>query len=218
VSNSVPERDPFVPWEVWNRDDLRVAIRRTSSGGVQFDIREREVAAGLRSEREYAVGLSDDQHWDLIDVLGGKSDDPLELIAANIDVIVASGIENWLASHGLYSGGRYPIEPHRSPVMASTSREIWAQNGLYVSIARTVDGGLRFEGQDLNPNPFGSSEYEYALAVQRADVLTIVTALGGAADADPLELIAANAETIVRAGEMSWLKSLGIEPAFWSRS
>lgn len=97
-----------------------------------------------------------------------------------------------------------------------STREVWGYNGLYVGISRTRGGGIQFEGQDTNPNPFGDSDYEYTLTVDRDDVPKIIEALGGQPDDDPLSLIEANIETIVRTGEMSWLKSLGIKPGFWS--
>ena len=87
---------------------------------------------------------------------------------------------------------------------------------MYISVSRTAGGDIRFEGQDTNPNPFGDSDYEYTLTVARGEVPKIVKGLGGPADADPLELIEANIETIVRTGEMTWLKSHGINAGFWS--
>jgi hypothetical protein len=101
-------------------------------------------------------------------------------------------------------------------VEETTSREVWAVNRLYVSINRTSDGGLQFRGHDLNPNIFGDDEYEYVLTANGDRTADLVAALGGAADADPLDLIEANIEMIVHTGEMTWLKSIGIEPGFWS--
>ena len=98
----------------------------------------------------------------------------------------------------------------------ASTREVWAKNRLHVQISRTVGGGVRFDGQDFSPNPFGDSEYEYAITVDRADVPTIIEALGGQPGDDVLALIEANIETIVRTGEQTWLTSLGISPAFWS--
>lgn len=68
----------------------------------------------------------------------------------------------------------------------------------------------------MNPNPFGDSDYEYAITIRRGDVPKVIEVLGGQPDADPFDLIEANIETIVRQGEMTWLKSNGIEPGFWS--
>jgi hypothetical protein len=33
-----------------------------------------------------------------------------------------------------------------------------------------------------------------------------------------IELLVASAEMIIRTGELSWLRSLGIEPGFWSHA
>jgi hypothetical protein len=93
----------------------------------------------------------------------------------------------------------------------------WARNKSFVDVELRPDGTLVFLGQDLNPdNPWGA-EYEYALTVQPADVPRVVAALGGTGGDDILALLRANAEQIIGRGEQTWLRSLGIEPGFWSR-
>jgi hypothetical protein len=52
----------------------------------------------------------------------------------------------------------------------------------------------------------------------REAVPQVIEALGGQSGDDPLALIEANIETIVRTGEKSWLQSLGIKPGFRSYS
>jgi hypothetical protein len=94
---------------------------------------------------------------------------------------------------------------------------IWSEDGLTVWARPDEDGGFMITGQDLGPNLSGR-EYEYAVAIAARDVPAVVEALGGTAGADVLALVAANAETIVRAGELSWLRRLGIKPEFWSRA
>jgi len=64
----------------------------------------------------------------------------------------------------------------------------------------------------------GGREYEYAITVAARDVPAVIDELGGTPGADALTLVAANAETIVRAGELTWLRRLGVEPRFWSRA
>jgi hypothetical protein len=101
------------------------------------------------------------------------------------------------------------------PNQAST-RQVWAKDDLYVSVSRTVGGGLSVDGQDANPNPFGDSDYEYTVTVGRDDVPKVIEALGGQQGDDPLALIEANIDSIVRTGEMTWLKSIGVSPGFSS--
>ena len=73
------------------------------------------------------------------------------------------------------------------------------------------DGNLVFEGQDLN-GWLGYAEYEYWVTAPAALVPRVVTALGGSPGDDVLALLAEHAEEIVRRGESTWLRSLGIEP------
>jgi hypothetical protein len=99
-----------------------------------------------------------------------------------------------------------------------TDMVIWSEDGLTVSTRPGEDGGFTILGQDLGPTAPGGREYEYAITVAARDVPAVVEALGDTPGADALALVAANAETIVRAGELTWLKGLGVEPRFWSRA
>ncbi len=72
---------------------------------------------------------------------------------------------------------------------------------------------------DRGPRPPGDGgEYEYFLAIEQEDIFRVVAALGGAHGDDVLPLLQANGEMIYHAGEQTWLKSLGIEPKFFSYS
>jgi hypothetical protein len=92
---------------------------------------------------------------------------------------------------------------------------MWAGNGLYVDVGLLDDGSLEFMGEDLKH--FGDEEYEYAITVGPEDVAKVVAALGGPPGGDVIALLVANAHKIIRAGELTWIRSLGIVPGFWSR-
>jgi hypothetical protein len=93
----------------------------------------------------------------------------------------------------------------------TSRRTIWRRNRLFVEAVLTDDGDLVFEGQDLN-GWLGYAEYEYWVTAPAAVVPQVVAALGGAPGDDVLALVAEHAEEIVRRGESTWLRALGIEP------
>jgi hypothetical protein len=96
---------------------------------------------------------------------------------------------------------------------------LWDRDGLHIGAEFTRDGQLQIAGQDLRPPSFmGGGEYEYWLTVGPGDIPRVVAALGGAEGDDVLALLQANGEMIYHAGEQTWLKSLGIEPEFFSYS
>lgn len=90
---------------------------------------------------------------------------------------------------------------------------LWAAGGLYVDVQRDNDGGFTILGQHLSP----AGEYEYALTVVADDVPAVVDALGGEPGSDVVAGLRLHADTIVRTGELTWLRSIGVEPDFWSR-
>jgi hypothetical protein len=92
-----------------------------------------------------------------------------------------------------------------------TRRTIWRRDRLFVDSVLTDAGDLVFEGQDLN-GWLGSAEYEYWVTAPAALVPRVVTALGGSPGDDVLTLLAEHAEEVVRTGESTWLRSLGIDP------
>lgn len=100
--------------------------------------------------------------------------------------------------------------------MSARTVRLYAAHRLYVEASATDDGGFVIEGQDLG-RP-GMVEYEYSLRVAAAGVPRVVEALGGQPGDDVLELLERNGEELVRRGESTWLKSLGLEPELWSRS
>jgi hypothetical protein len=100
--------------------------------------------------------------------------------------------------------------------MPDRTVRLYGAHRLHVWASATEDGGFVIEGQDLG-RP-GMVEYEYSLRVAAADVPRVVEALGGEPGDDVLTLLERSGERLVRAGESTWLKSLGLEPAFWSRS
>ncbi len=112
----------------------------------------------------------------------------------------------WRFANTLLDSGR---------VTAPRKVSLWARNRLYVDASVDADGVLTISGQDLGDNLYGG-DYEYFLTVDATDVPTVVAALGGAPGDDVLDLLAANAEQVISAGEKTWLESLGISPGFSS--
>jgi hypothetical protein len=89
-------------------------------------------------------------------------------------------------------------------------------DSLHVWATRSDDGELVIQGLEPCPGPSATEECEYAITVHVEDVPTVVAALGGDADADVLDLLAADGGQIVTVGEATWLESLGVKPTFWS--
>jgi hypothetical protein len=100
----------------------------------------------------------------------------------------------------------------------SESVTLWDRDHLHIWAEITNGSRLRIAGQDLRPPPAMGGEYEYFLTVEPEDIPRVVAALGGAKGDDVLPLLEANGEMIYHAGEQTWLKSLGIEPGFFSNS
>jgi hypothetical protein len=94
---------------------------------------------------------------------------------------------------------------------ARRRRRLWHRDRLYVVAVLEDDGDLVFEGQDLN-GWLGSAEYEYWVRCPAADVPRVVAALGGAPGDDVLTLLVEHADELVRRGESTWLRSIGITP------
>jgi|GEM_PF-2654343 len=111
--------DRFNAREVWDKDGVQVSVRSTSPGGVQFDIRELNPISSTGPDREYAIRVSGDDTWDLISALGSTTNEPVDLIASNIDAIMRSGVAAWLESIGIDPGRRYPVRPHVALVRSS---------------------------------------------------------------------------------------------------
>ena len=96
---------------------------------------------------------------------------------------------------------------------------LWARDSLNVGAEVLPDGSLVITGQDLRADHLfgpGSGEYEYALTILPEDVRRVILALGGEDGDDVLALLAAHGDDVVSAGEMSWLRGIGVEPQFWS--
>lgn len=101
-----------------------------------------------------------------------------------------------------------------------TRVKLWETDGLFVTAYLDEDGRLCINGQDLNAGRVfgpGNSEYEYGLTVATADLDRVTVALGGRPGDDVLALLELHGQQIVTVGEQTWLRGLGIEPAFWSR-
>ena len=91
---------------------------------------------------------------------------------------------------------------------------MWSANGLTVEASLGEDGEVTISGHDLSGQLF--DEYEYAITVPATAVPRVVRALGGSRADEVLVLLQRHGELIVRAGETSWLRGLGVEAGFWS--
>jgi hypothetical protein len=97
---------------------------------------------------------------------------------------------------------------------------LWSANGLTVRARRGSDDSLVITGQDLRPGSAfgaGTSEYEYGLTVDAADIPLVLAALAADPAADVLDVLVEAGPQLVTAGESRWLASIGIEPQVWSR-
>ena len=72
---------------------------------------------------------------------------------------------------------------------------------------------LLFSGQDL-AGAFGADEYEFWIRVYAQDFPKILEALGAAPYAYVAEVLLAHRDEVFGVGELTWLKSVGIEPEF----
>lgn len=97
-----------------------------------------------------------------------------------------------------------------------SSYTMWDRDGLYVWASRSESGGVTINGQDLRSGPGGSGEYEYAVSIPVEDVPIVVKALGGSEGDDVLELLRTNGEMIVRRGERTWAKEIGVSAKLWN--
>jgi len=89
-----------------------------------------------------------------------------------------------------------------------------AADRLFVDAYSWSDGAVSIEGQDLGPSTPTGEEYEYFATVEPGDVPLLIAALGGQPGDDPLMLLEAQGEAIVRQGETGWLKEHGIPYSF----
>jgi len=87
---------------------------------------------------------------------------------------------------------------------------VWDRDGLAVWAEWRDGGRLLISGQDLR-----RGEYEYFLEVRPEDVPKVAAALG-CAPGDVLSALVRHARTIVTQGELSWLRSIGVEARFFS--
>ncbi len=86
---------------------------------------------------------------------------------------------------------------------------------LCVWASFTTEGDLLISGQDLGGYP-GAGEYEYGFRVAPKDLPAVRAALDASERDDLLSLLEAAGEAIVRRGEGTWLRGLGITPKFSS--
>jgi hypothetical protein len=82
------------------------------------------------------------------------------------------------------------------------------------------DGALTIEGHDLGETPrsvWGSSEYEWTMAIAKEQLPAFVDALGGQAGSDALDLMSTRYREDERVASRGFLDEQGINFSFWSR-
>lgn len=95
------------------------------------------------------------------------------------------------------------------------TRKLWDRDGLAVWAGWESNGDLTLSGQDFRGADLSGGEYEYSLTVKPADLPKLTEALG--CDRDGLlAALQKHAEKIINQGELKWLRSLGVEPGFFS--
>jgi hypothetical protein len=104
-----------------------------------------------------------------------------------------------------------PAGPDRVHVRRAA---MYAFDRLFVDAYAWSDGAVSIEGQDLGPHTPTGEEYEYFATVEPGDVPLLLAALGGRPGDDPLALLQAQGEAIVRHGETAWLKAHGVPFTF----
>lgn len=78
--------------------------------------------------------------------------------------------------------------------------------GLFVDAHEWSDGSVTIEGQDLRDD----DEHEYFLTIVKKSLPVLIASLGSGPDADVLQMLADQGETLVRQGEEDWLHEHGI--------
>lgn len=91
---------------------------------------------------------------------------------------------------------------------------LFATTGVRLDVREEDDGDVVFLGSDVDASLRG---YDYEYRVGAAQVPTLRETLGGADDADVLDLIDAAKDEILSHGEITWLRERGIEGTLHSQ-
>jgi hypothetical protein len=86
------------------------------------------------------------------------------------------------------------------------SVEVYRGGTLVVRVRYLDDGRLSIEGHDLGGHPV-FEEYEYDIRIAPDQFPALRAALAADPAVDVLDLVVAHGETIVRRGEIAWLKA-----------
>lgn len=102
--------------------------------------------------------------------------------------------------------------------MTGTERRatLYSKGSLSVRLVERSDGGLTFEGHDLESDFHDGDEYEYWISVPPQQLGRLRTALRAPGDADLFNLLSVVGGDIVGSGEMRWLRTNGVEFEFAS--
>lgn len=122
----------------------------------------------------------------------------------------------------LLPGHLLPARLRRRPASVVLRDQRDDDGSRSLTTARTPDGGIRIEGQDLGTGVervFGTGlrEYEWAWTVAPDAVPAAIVALGGRPGDDPIVLLAAWAQANDGADPGMHLRDAGVGVDFWSR-
>jgi len=98
-------------------------------------------------------------------------------------------------------------------LVSGMKKRVFKERGTLCVWIESSAESLLFSGQDL-AGAHGADEYEFWITVDAQDFPRILEALDAAPVDDVAEALFSHREEIFGVGELTWLKSIGVEPKF----